>query len=238
MGLFQKYHNTLLCPSKISQKHCFQFLLGQIIHYCWFAHNVTAFVFGHVGGKWTHIFMSILREKILLYWPPTLPSCHMVAKQDWIGWIYLSKSVVIGATLGPDQSQHSKISLDQSESRISPMWLMWRHIAHIWAWFYTWPIGIKNTRTQELNPHSLHSFIDRVKPWVQAGRVWRPIDVTPITNLITDRVHVQFFRSHRDNWIGWLPRWRACQTPTHTASRAEPLEFVSVPNPVWNNKGW
>ena len=27
-GLFQKYHNTLRCPSKILHKHCFQFLLG------------------------------------------------------------------------------------------------------------------------------------------------------------------------------------------------------------------
>ena len=36
--------------------------------------------------------------------------------------------------------------------------------AHIWAWFDTWPHGIKNTRTQELNLHSWHSFNDRVKP--------------------------------------------------------------------------
>ena len=28
LGLFQKYHNTLRCPSKILHKHCFQFLLG------------------------------------------------------------------------------------------------------------------------------------------------------------------------------------------------------------------
>lgn len=87
MDLFQKYHNTLCCPSKISEKHCFQFLLGQIIHYCWFAHNVTAFVFGHVGGKWTHIFMSILREKILLYWPPTWLPCHVFANQEYIYWV-------------------------------------------------------------------------------------------------------------------------------------------------------
>ena len=25
---FEKYHNTLSCPSKIFYKHCFQFLLG------------------------------------------------------------------------------------------------------------------------------------------------------------------------------------------------------------------
>lgn len=82
MGLFQAYHNTLCCPSKISQKHCFLFLLGQIIHYYWFARNVTAFVFGHVGGNWTHVFMSILREKILLYWTPTSPPCHVVAHHE------------------------------------------------------------------------------------------------------------------------------------------------------------
>ena len=68
--------------------------------------------------------------------------------------------VVIEATLGSDQSERSRICLDQSESRISPMWLIDVTIAHIWAWFYTWPHGIKNTRTQELNPHCLHSFIE------------------------------------------------------------------------------
>ena len=68
------------------------------------------------------------------------------------------------ATNGPNQSERSKLALDQSESRISPMWLIDVTNAHIWAWFYTWPHGIKNTRTQELNPHSWHSFNDRVKP--------------------------------------------------------------------------
>ena len=91
MDLFQKYHNTLCCPSKISQKHCFQFLLGQIIHYCWFAHNVTAFVFGHVGGKWTHIFMSILREKNSFVLTPNMAVMWLHSK-NWTGWIYLSKS--------------------------------------------------------------------------------------------------------------------------------------------------
>ena len=28
IGLFQKYHNTLCCPSKLLRKHCFQFFLG------------------------------------------------------------------------------------------------------------------------------------------------------------------------------------------------------------------
>ena len=30
-GLFQKYYNTLCCPSKILHKHCYQFLLGLTI---------------------------------------------------------------------------------------------------------------------------------------------------------------------------------------------------------------
>ena len=111
--------------------------------------------------------------------------------------------VVMMATISPNQSERSNFGLDQSESRISPMWQMWRHIAHIWSWNSRDPIGIKNTRTQELNPHSLHSFNDRVKSWVQAGRVWRPSDVTPITNLITGRVRSQSSRSHRDNWNEW-----------------------------------
>ena len=31
IGLFQKYHNTLCCPSKILHKNCFQFLFGLTI---------------------------------------------------------------------------------------------------------------------------------------------------------------------------------------------------------------
>ena len=72
--------------------------------------------------------------------------------------------VVIGATLGPNQSERSKFCLDQSESRIQPMWLIDVTNAHIWAWQTTWPHEIKNTRTQELNPHFSHSFNDRVEP--------------------------------------------------------------------------
>ena len=72
--------------------------------------------------------------------------------------------VVILAPLGPDQSERSKFSLDQSESRIQVRWLIDVTNAHIWAWFYTWPHGIKNTHTQELNPHFSHSFNDRVEP--------------------------------------------------------------------------
>ena len=68
------------------------------------------------------------------------------------------------ATLVGNQSERSRFCLDQSDSRISPMWLIDVTNAHIWAWFYTWPHGIKNTRTQELNSHSWHSFNDRVEP--------------------------------------------------------------------------
>ena len=102
---------------------------------------------------------------------------------------------------------------------------------------FTWPHGIKNTHTQELNSHSWHSFNEPREAWWQAGHVWRPSDVTPFTNLITNQVHLQFSRSHKDNWIGWLPRLRACRTPTHTALRAVPLEFVSFPSPVGKSKG-
>ena len=77
---------------------------------------------------------------------------------------YFCTAVVIVATWIGNQSERSKNFLDQSESRISPMWLIDVTNAHIWAWFYTWPHGIKNTRTQELNLHSSHSFNDRVEP--------------------------------------------------------------------------
>ena len=69
--------------------------------------------------------------------------------------------VVIEATIRSNQSERSTFCLDQSESSISPMWPKWRQIAHEKP---RDPIGIKNTRTQELNPHSWHSFNDRVKP--------------------------------------------------------------------------
>ena len=65
------------------------------------------------------------------------------------------------ATLVGNQSERSKICLDQSESSIWPMWLIDVTNAHIWAWFDTWPLGIKNTRTQELNLHSWHSFNEK-----------------------------------------------------------------------------
>ena len=36
--LFQKYHNTLCCPSKVLHQHCFQFLLGRKA-YCLLIHQ-------------------------------------------------------------------------------------------------------------------------------------------------------------------------------------------------------
>ena len=73
--------------------------------------------------------------------------------------------VVHMATLGSNQSERSKIFLDQSESRISPMWLI-DVTTHCFS--PRDPIGIKNTRTQELNPHCLHSFIENRAWWLDA----------------------------------------------------------------------
>ena len=106
------------------------------------------------------------------------------------------------APLGPDQSERSKNCLDQSESRIWPMWLIDVTIAHIWAWKTTWPHRIKNTRTQELNLHSSHSFNDRVKPGVQSGRVWRPNDVTPIFCINTQNKYKVFASWRKESWAG------------------------------------
>ena len=86
----------------------------------------------------------------------------MVSLSNYCIWcLCFMKSVVHMATIGGNQSERSKISLDQSESRISPMWLIDVTNAHIWAWFDTWPHEIKNTRTQELNLHAWHSFIEK-----------------------------------------------------------------------------
>ena len=143
--------------------------------------------------------------------------------------------VVIRATISTDQSERSKNqnrafrSVDQIDVTN----------AHIWSWLSTWPHGIKNTRTQGLDPHSLHSFNEK-RAWIYKRDVCdaRVTSRPFFTNLTGGRVRPQSSRSHRDNWIGWLHQWRACQTPTHTASRAEPLEFVSALNLVWNNRGW
>ena len=96
--------------------------------------------------------------------------------------------VVIEATLVGNQSERSKFRLDQSESRISPMWLI-DVTTHCFC--PRDPIGIKNTRTQGLDLHSWHSFNDRVKPWVQAGRMWPPNDVTPIFFALIHKIKIR-----------------------------------------------
>ena len=120
-------------------------------------------------------------------------------------------------------------SLDQSEGGIDITW--------------PWVLGMgKRTFTHKFDREKKNHFFNQQfssGAWWQAGRVWRPSDVTPFfTNLIVGRVHPQSFRSHRESLIGWSHQWRACRTPTHTASRAEPLEFVFFLDPVWNDKGW
>ena len=47
--------------------------------------------------------------------------------------------VVMVATLGLSQSERSIFSLDQSETRISPMWLIWRHYTPYMVIKFTWP---------------------------------------------------------------------------------------------------
>ena len=77
--------------------------------------------------------------------------------------------------------------------------------------------------------------------FLHTGHVWHPGDVTPLnwfTNLTKGLFHPQSSRSHRDDsiWSRHLPP--ACRKPTHTALRAERLEFLSVPNPFGNDKVW
>ena len=115
--------------------------------------------------------------------------------------------VVILAPLGTNQSERSKFSLDQSESRISPMWLMWRHNAHIWAWFYTWPHGIKNTHTQELNLHSSHSFNDRVEPGYKRDVGDLQMRSRPFFSFIDWNVHTQNKDKENAFWQMWSWDW-------------------------------
>ena len=57
--------------------------------YCWFARDVTAAMLvvknKNISLLWelNSIFRLILREKILLFWPPTWPPCHVVANQEF-----------------------------------------------------------------------------------------------------------------------------------------------------------
>ena len=55
---------------------------------CWFARDVTVAMLvvknKSVSLRWelNSIFMQILQKKIVLYWPPTWPPCHVVANQE------------------------------------------------------------------------------------------------------------------------------------------------------------
>ena len=59
-----------------------------ILIYCWSAGDVTTAMLAvknkSISLFWelNSIFISILREKVLLYWPPTWPPCHVVANQE------------------------------------------------------------------------------------------------------------------------------------------------------------
>ena len=127
--------------------------------------------------------------------------------------MFLAILVVHMATIIGNQSERSKFGLDQSESRISPMWLIDVTTHCIYP---RDPHRIKNTRTQELNLHSSHSFNDRVKPWVQAGRVWRPSDVTPIFCINTHNEDRVFASWRKRSWVMdeaiWYSGWNLILT--------------------------
>ena len=59
--------------------------------YCWFACDVAATTLvvknKSISLLWELIsgFMKILREKIILYWPPIWPPCHVVVNQECWG---------------------------------------------------------------------------------------------------------------------------------------------------------
>ena len=59
-----------------------------IFIYCWSAGDVTTAMLAvknkSISLLWelNSIFISVLREKVLLYWPPTWPPCHVVANQE------------------------------------------------------------------------------------------------------------------------------------------------------------
>ena len=59
-----------------------------IFIYCGFARDVTVAKLvaknKSISLLWeiNSIFMDILREKVLLYWPPTWPPCHVVVNQE------------------------------------------------------------------------------------------------------------------------------------------------------------
>ena len=54
---------------------------------CWFARDVMAAMLviknKSISLRWElNIFMQILQEKSLLYWPPIWPPCHVVANEE------------------------------------------------------------------------------------------------------------------------------------------------------------
>ena len=71
---------------KYKQHNFFNYCSG---FYCSFARDVTAAMLvvknKTVSLRWelNSIFMQILRNKIVLYWPPTWPPCHVVANQEF-----------------------------------------------------------------------------------------------------------------------------------------------------------
>ena len=68
IGLFQKYHKTLCCPSKILQLHCFQFLLGRKA-YCLLIHYPVLSSICQVLIK-SHFFLNASNSSvsIIIYW--------------------------------------------------------------------------------------------------------------------------------------------------------------------------
>ena len=117
---------------------------------------------------------------------------------------YVYIGVVIGATWGPNQSERSR-------KWCEPIRI--KHLAHVTkmtsqAPIFGHPIHVtpwgKEHHTQEVDPHSSHSFIDRVKPGNKRDVCEVRMTSRPflfLTNLIADRVHPQSSRSHRDSLI-------------------------------------
>ena len=105
-------HNTPCLPPIILHKHCLLFLLGPLLYpgeiknkgyakfweankvyygrceiangqfWNWLAqgriYSIQSLVY-----SWHH---NSLWEKILLFWPPTWPPCHVVAIQEYVAW--------------------------------------------------------------------------------------------------------------------------------------------------------
>ena len=65
IGLFQKYHNTLCCPSKILHQHCFQFLLGRKA-YCLLIHQPVLSSICQVLIKSAFFFLNASNSSVSL----------------------------------------------------------------------------------------------------------------------------------------------------------------------------